>query len=54
MPGGIGLFKLFPDGKRALVGGIGVFFPGPDGFATYEQGFEHYLTRGTRGPQRND
>lgn len=34
LPGGIPLFK---DGL--LVGGIGVFFPGPDGFATHEQGF---------------
>ena len=34
LPGGIPLYK---DGN--LVGGIGVFFPGPDGFATYEQGF---------------
>jgi len=34
LPGGIPLYK---DGN--LTGGIGVFFPGPDGFATHEQGF---------------
>ena len=34
LPGGIPLFK-----NGILVGGIGVFFPGPDGFATHEQGF---------------
>ena len=41
LPGGIPLFRDtngdgFGDG---LVGGIGVFFPGEDGFATHEQGF---------------
>ena len=25
--------------KQRLVGGIGVFFPGPDGYATFEQNF---------------
>ncbi len=34
LPGGIPLFE-----NGTLVGGIGVFFPGPSGFATYEQGF---------------
>lgn len=34
LPGGIPLYK---DG--VLVGGIGVFFPGEDGFATHEQNF---------------
>jgi uncharacterized protein GlcG (DUF336 family) len=34
LPGGIPLYK---DGR--LVGGIGVFFPGPDGFASFEQNF---------------
>ncbi|GIW94787.1 MAG: hypothetical protein KatS3mg110_2828 [Pirellulaceae bacterium] len=34
LPGGIPLYK-----NGRLVGGIGVFFPGPDGFATFEQGF---------------
>jgi uncharacterized protein GlcG (DUF336 family) len=56
LPGGIPLFKVVTDAhgvvqKRPnkkldlpdvnLVGGIGVFFPGTDGFATYEQGFVH-------------
>lgn len=40
LPGGTPLFRdtngdAFGD---TLVGGIGVFFPGPDGFASYEQG----------------
>ena len=34
LPGGIPLYK-----NGLLVGGIGVFFPGPDGYATHEQGF---------------
>jgi len=34
LPGGIPLYK-----EGSLVGGIGVFFPGPDGYATHEQGF---------------
>ncbi len=34
LPGGIPLYK-----NGRLVGGIGVFFPGPNGFATFEQGF---------------
>jgi uncharacterized protein GlcG (DUF336 family) len=42
LPGGIPLYKDI-DGKGPmppiLVGGIGVFFPGPDGYATHEQGF---------------
>lgn len=41
LPGGVPLYK---DGE--LVGGIGVFFPGPDGFATFEQGFVHADMRG--------
>ena len=51
LPGGVPLYKLVTDedgllvpGLRQsesinLVGGIGVFFPGEDGFATHEQGF---------------
>ena len=41
LPGGIPLFAdSNMDGVGdTLVGGIGVFFPGPDGFATHEQGF---------------
>ncbi|MBW3596723.1 MAG: hypothetical protein KY475_05545 [Planctomycetes bacterium] len=38
LPGGIPLYKTI-GGAPLLVGGIGVFFPGPDGFATHEQGF---------------
>ena len=34
LPGGIPLYK-----NGVLVGGIGVFFPGPNGYATYEQNF---------------
>jgi len=40
LPGGIPLYKADPDtGAPTLVGGIGVFFPGSDGYATHEQGF---------------
>ena len=54
LPGGVPLYKLVsqnggqkpPPGTRLserinLVGGIGVFFPGEDGYATFEQGFRH-------------
>ena len=61
LPGGVPLFKTVTNSggvtqMRAnkapalpdvnLVGGIGVFFPGPDGFATYEQGFVHTAKNG--------
>ncbi|HEY6564503.1 MAG TPA: dockerin type I domain-containing protein, partial [Pirellulaceae bacterium] len=61
LPGGIPLFKIVKNaagvvqktpGKTPdipdtnLVGGIGVFFPGRDGFATFEQGFVHSSLRG--------
>jgi hypothetical protein len=41
MPGGIPLFRdTNADGVGdTLVGGIGVFFPGPDGYASHEQSF---------------
>jgi len=41
LPGGVGLYRdTNGDGiGDTIVGGIGVFFPGPDGFATHEQGF---------------
>jgi uncharacterized protein GlcG (DUF336 family) len=45
MPGGVGIYRVIPndappeDQLNALIGGIGVFFPGPDGTATFEQGF---------------
>jgi uncharacterized protein GlcG (DUF336 family) len=49
LPGGIPLFKVRVDATPSsqpsqllnLVGGIGVFFPGEDGYATFEQGFRH-------------
>lgn len=55
LPGGVPLFKLTenaagqldlvtgaPLGQSVnLVGGIGVFFPGEDGYATHEQNFVH-------------
>ncbi len=50
LPGGIPLYKNGSQGLK-LVGGIGVFFPGPDGYATFEQAFEHASTRGAAGPQ---
>lgn len=41
LPGGIPLYKQDPSTKLPfLVGGIGVFFPGPSGFASYEQNFQ--------------
>lgn len=48
LPGGIPIFRdvaAGPGGTDAgvgdtLIGGIGVFFPGRDGFATFEQGFK--------------
>jgi uncharacterized protein GlcG (DUF336 family) len=55
LPGGVPLYKRVTqrDGSPStttpginLVGGIGVFFPGPDGYATYEQGFVHANFRG--------
>ncbi len=61
LPGGVPLYKVVTDplgqvqqrpGKQLslpdinLVGGIGVFFPGADGFATHEQGFVHASLRG--------
>ncbi|MCY2967760.1 MAG: heme-binding protein, partial [Planctomycetota bacterium] len=41
LPGGIPIYKdTNSDGRGdTVVGGIGVFFPGKDGYATYEQGF---------------
>lgn len=36
LPGGLPLYKKQPNGKFAEVGGIGVFFPGGNGFATSE------------------
>ena len=36
LPGGIPLYKKQPNGTYALVGGIGVFFPGTTGYATAE------------------
>ena len=41
LPGGVPLFRdTNHDGiGDTLVGGIGVFFPGSDGYATHEQGF---------------
>lgn len=52
LPGGVPLYKLNDvptTGPTSgpitslvnLVGGIGVFFPGEDGYATYEQNFQH-------------
>jgi uncharacterized protein GlcG (DUF336 family) len=54
LPGGVPLFKFVTENgggavpantplsqRINLVGGIGVFFPGEDGYATFEQGFQH-------------
>ena len=41
LPGGVPIYRdTDGDGDGdTLIGGIGVFFPGPDGFATFEQNF---------------
>lgn len=62
LPGGIPLYRQVdldpdpaPDKKKlfpVLVGGVGVFFPGKDGYATFEQGFQNEATRGSLGPQK--
>ena len=41
LPGGIPLFRDTNGDKigDTLIGGVGVFFPGADGYATFEQGF---------------
>jgi uncharacterized protein GlcG (DUF336 family) len=39
LPGGVPLYKTY-NGETILVGGIGVFFPGEDGYATFEQDFQ--------------
>ncbi|MEI6526263.1 MAG: dockerin type I domain-containing protein, partial [Planctomycetota bacterium] len=54
LPGGVPLYRLVTvNGKPTpvLLGGVGVFFPGKDGYATFEQGFQHELDRGSLGPQ---
>ncbi len=38
LPGGIPIYRII-NGVSTLIGGIGVFFPGTDGYATHEQGF---------------
>ena len=48
LPGGMPLYK-----NGVLAGGIGVFFPGPNGYASYEQNFVHASLRGAAGPQSN-
>ena len=53
LPGGMPLYKERPDRSLALVGGVGVFFPGPNGFASHEQNFVPASVRGAAGPQSN-
>ena len=54
LPGGIPIYKrVGADRLPTLVGGIGVFFPGPDGYATFEQNFQHAHTRAGGKPQTN-
>ena len=36
LPGGLPLYKKQPNGQFAVVGGIGIFFPGTTGYATEE------------------
>jgi uncharacterized protein GlcG (DUF336 family) len=49
LPGGVPLYKADPSsGDINLVGGIGVFFPGVDGYATHEQGFVQGVNQTTQ------
>lgn len=52
LPGGIPLFKVI-GGVPVLVGGIGVFFPGTNGDATFEQHFVQAPNE-TAKPQTNE
>jgi hypothetical protein len=53
LPGGIPLFRFTCDAQpKSLIGGIGVFFPGDDGYATFEQNFVHKDDRRRRGLPR--
>ncbi|MDX1946764.1 MAG: hypothetical protein SFU86_15290 [Pirellulaceae bacterium] len=55
MPGGIPIYKVFPgESLPTLIGGIGVFFPGDDGYATYEQNFKHASQMPKKKPQSNE
>ncbi|HVX15872.1 MAG TPA: DUF4214 domain-containing protein [Pirellulales bacterium] len=38
LPGGVPIYKNI-NGQQELVGGIGVFFPGPQGYASFEEGY---------------
>ena len=53
LPGGIPIYK-FVGGTLQMVGGIGVFFPGPFGYATFEQNFQHARTLPGGKPQTNE
>jgi uncharacterized protein GlcG (DUF336 family) len=49
LPGGIPLYKIVSGSTtRQLVGGIGVFFPGTNGYATFEQGFIAGINQSTQ------
>lgn len=50
LPGGIPLFKKDAFDENMVVGGIGVFFPGPLGYATFEQGFRSNMDPATGEP----
>ncbi len=61
MPGGIPIYKQFDangnndaDDPPILVGGIGVFFPGDDGYATFEQNFKPASEMPKKKPQSNE
>ena len=49
LPGGLPIYR---SGTDELIGGIGTFFPGPDGFATFEQGFVPIASQ-TQNDRRN-
>ncbi len=55
LPGGVPIYKKQPDGKLAVVGGIGVFFPGTTGYATAENStLNTPLLRNKKEPDYSD
>lgn len=61
LPGGIPLYKAVtaPQPTRVsesvnLVGGIGVFYPGEEGFASFEQGFVHGVNQSEKARTNAD
>lgn len=51
LPGGMPIFTVDSDGNQIIVGGIGVFFPGPDGFASFMQNYGGPGVQGINAPR---